>query len=493
MGAFMGQIYIVGLGPGDGGLITSQTWSFLEGDYPIYLRTKIHPSVEAIEAKGISYISFDHLYDKMDNFDVLYEAIVEDLLKHQKEGDLIYAVPGSPLVAEKTVRMLLEKAPKGSLFIQPGMSFLEVLYTHAHIDPVEGLYITEGSDIEEDSYFPKGNMIITQLYNQRIASDVKLSLMNHFDDEALVTVVHHLSLDDERIEEVPLYALDRLTYIDHLSSLIVPKDAKRVTFDVYNDTVDIMPLVDVMEALRGPAGCPWDKKQTHMTLRRYLLEETAEVLEAIDHHDVDNLKEELGDVLFQILFHARIAEENGHFTMQEIIDGIVDKMIRRHPHVFGEIKVANAQEVSLNWEAIKAKEKGKEDKRIMDSLPETLPTLLRAQKMQEKAAKVGFNWDSPEGIWQKLEEEITEFKCAIEKDDAENMEKEAGDILFCLINLLEWYKISGENALRQTNYKFLQRFAYVEERVRDSGRKWSEFSLDELDYFWVLAKKHEKD
>lgn len=261
---------------------------------------------------------------------------------------------------------------------------------------------------------------------------------------------------------------------------------------VATSSFDLNPLVEVVAALRAPNGCPWDRLQTHSTLRRYLLEEVYEVLEAIDNHDMANLREELGDVLLQIVFHARLAEEQGLFTVQDVIDDISAKMIRRHPHVFNQANVEEIGTTQLNWEALKAQEPGHRKKNLLAGVSKGLPALLGAQKLQEKAAKVGFDWDSEPPVWAKFEEEIAEFKEAVALGDYENAELEGGDVLFSLINLLRWYKIGGENALNRTNNKFRRRFSYVERCVKDSGRSWEEFSLDELDSFWDSAKVSEQ-
>lgn len=253
-------------------------------------------------------------------------------------------------------------------------------------------------------------------------------------------------------------------------------------------TFELDPLVDVVAALRSEGGCPWDRLQTHSTLRRYLLEETYEMLEAIDNRDIANLREELGDMLLQIIFHCRLAEEEGYFTVQDVIDDITAKMVRRHPHVFGETSAKDAGEVLANWEELKAKEKGHKRNSVIGGISKGLPALMRAQKLQEKAAKVGFDWDDVKPMWGKFYEEIDEFKEAIFKKDMENAELEGGDVLFSLINLFKWYKISGENALNRTNNKFVDRFSYVEEQVLQSGRDWDDFTLQELDEFWEAAK-----
>ena len=254
------------------------------------------------------------------------------------------------------------------------------------------------------------------------------------------------------------------------------------------EPVSVQPLVAVVKALRAPNGCPWDQKQTHESLRRYFIEETYEVVDAIDNKDMDNLREELGDVLLQVIFHSQLAEEAGHFTLQDVIHDVTEKMIRRHPHVFNP----ENDEKSYSWDELKAKEKKNIQKSVLDGVSKGLPALVAAYKLQEKAAKLGFDWDELDPVWAKVSEEMGEFKEAIAQKDRENMEKEAGDVLFSLINLLRWYKISGENALNRTNTKFRQRFLHVEACVNQSDRSWEDFSLAELDAFWEEAKVQEK-
>ena len=254
------------------------------------------------------------------------------------------------------------------------------------------------------------------------------------------------------------------------------------------EPVSVQPLVDVVKALRAPNGCSWDQKQTHESLRRYFIEETYEVVDAIDNKDMPNLREELGDVLLQVVFHSQLAEEAGHFTLQDVINDVTEKMIRRHPHVFNP----ENDEKSYSWDELKAQEKKNFQKSVLDGVSKGLPALVAAYKLQEKAAKLGFDWNELDPVWAKVSEEMGEFKEAIAQKDRENMEKEAGDVLFSLINLLRWYKISGENALNRTNTKFRQRFLHVEACVNQSDRSWEDFSLAELDAFWEEAKVQEK-
>ena len=250
-------------------------------------------------------------------------------------------------------------------------------------------------------------------------------------------------------------------------------------------------LVRLVHLLRAPGGCPWDGAQTHESIRRNFLEEAYEVCEAFDRDDPAMMREELGDILMQIVFHARMAEEAGRFDLQDVIDEVVDKLIRRHPHVFGETKVTGSDEVLVNWEAIKKTEKT-ERKHVLDGVTQGLPALLRAYKLQSKAAKVGFDWPDVKGVWDKVQEELAELQEALASGDRAAAENELGDVLFALVNYARHQKIEPEVALNGTNNRFAKRFAHVESCVEASGKAWQDFSLDELDQFWDEAKRLEK-
>lgn len=255
---------------------------------------------------------------------------------------------------------------------------------------------------------------------------------------------------------------------------------------------DIEPLVTVMAKLRGDHGCPWDKSQTHKSLRRFLLEEVYEMLDAIDNNDTEGICEELGDILYQVVIHARIGEEAGLFSAQNVVKSVTKKMIRRHPHVFDEKKLENMGPTMLNWDRLKQGEQRQQHEHLLDSVVKGLPSLLQAYKLQEKSAKVGFEWEHIQEVWQKLHEEVLEFKEAIAEQDLDHMEEEAGDVLFVFANLCRRYHIEPECALHRADSKFRRRFAYVEERVRHSSHPWHDFKLDELNIFWQEAKERER-
>lgn len=244
-------------------------------------------------------------------------------------------------------------------------------------------------------------------------------------------------------------------------------------------------LVDIMRRLRGENGCPWDREQDHKSIRPYLVEETYEVIEAIDEENFDRLKEELGDLLLQIVFHAQMAAEADRFDMDEVIAHIVQKIRGRHPHVFKSTKVKDSQEVLRNWEKIKM---GEGRTSVLDGVPRELPALLKAARIQEKAARVGFDWDQIDAVFAKVEEELAEFRAAYQAQNREKIEEELGDILFSLVNLARFLETNPEDALRGTINKFIQRFQYIERELEVRGQDPTQVTLEEMDKIWEEAK-----
>ena len=248
-------------------------------------------------------------------------------------------------------------------------------------------------------------------------------------------------------------------------------------------------LVNIVSRLRAPDGCPWDREQTNHTLIPYFIEEVYEVVESIDDSDWDLVKEELGDILLHIVFQASIAEDEKNFQIIDSLDNINKKLINRHPHVFGDAKAEAAFHAKQNWEAAKHKEKGRESR--LDGVPNSLPSLIRAQRLQQKASYAGFDWEKIEQVWGKVNEEIIELKEAEISGNNQHIEEEMGDLLFAIVNLSRYLTISSEDALRKTNQKFIRRFKKVEEGIKAKGKKLDEASLEEMDYLWNEAKHNE--
>jgi tetrapyrrole methylase family protein/MazG family protein len=304
--------------------------------------------------------------------------------------------------------------------------------------------------------------------------------MAHYPDEHPVKLVHGAGTDAELVEALPLYEIDRSPHTGLLTSLYVPPLAEYTSFESFQE---------VVARLRAPDGCPWDRKQTHHTLRPYLIEEAYEALDALDAEDPAKLAEEMGDLLFQIVIHAQIAAEDGEFTMADIVRGISTKLIRRHPHVFGDVKVEGVEGVLVNWEKLKAEEraaKGEEAKSLLDGVPKAFPALAQSAAYQQRAARVGFDWPDVEGVFAKIAEELEEIRTA---SDAAARATEIGDLLFVITHLANWYEVNPEDALRETNARFRQRFSHIENAARTQGREVSELSAEEMNVLWEEAKK----
>ena len=255
-------------------------------------------------------------------------------------------------------------------------------------------------------------------------------------------------------------------------------------------TESFRKLIKIVDTLMGENGCPWDNVQTRESLKPYLVEETYEVLEALDTNDPDQIKDELGDLLYQILFHSKISSKNNEFDIKDVLNNLKEKMVRRHPHVFKEGQINTPDQVIERWEEIKKEEKTHSNHpSILDSVPKQLPSLLKAQKLQKKAAKEGFDWDEISDVFDKLDEEIAEFKSAVLEGKDTNIQSELGDILFVLVNIAKFKKIDAEEALRSTNNKFIKRFQHIEKEVAKQGKTLKETSLEDMERHWQNAKK----
>ena len=257
-----------------------------------------------------------------------------------------------------------------------------------------------------------------------------------------------------------------------------------------NETLNsLSKLIKITDTLMGEDGCPWDKVQTRESLKPYLVEETYEVLDALDANDPEKIKDELGDLLYQILFHSKISSLKGEFNFRDVIDNLSEKMGRRHPHVFQEGELNTPDQVVKQWEEIKRNEKNQANqKSILDNIPKNLPSLLRAQKLQKKTAKEGFDWDQINDVFDKLDEEIAEFKEAVLKKKSADIQNEIGDIIFVITNIAKFYKIDAEEALRSTNNKFIKRFQYIEQKIEEKGKTLKDSPLEEMERYWQEAK-----
>ena len=481
-------ITILGLGPGDPQLLTRQAWDIISQADEVYLRTRRHPTVAGLPAH-LTLHDFDELYETLDDFASVYEAIAERILDLGRRAEgVLYAVPGHPLVGESSVQRILSRARDEKLQTEvvEGLSFVEPVLSVLRIDGLGGLQLSDATELAAAHHphlDPDRPALIGQLYGQRLASEVKLTLMNAYPEDLPVTLVRAAGITGGTALTMPLYEIDRGHVCDHLTTLYVPPLPQTGGLPVLQDTV---------ARLRAPDGCPWDREQTHQSLRANLLEETYEVLSALDAEDADRLCEELGDLLMQIAMHVQIATEEGTFQFADVIGGIDAKLKRRHPHVFGDLVVEGTADVLRTWEAIKADErtdsghKGEERSRL-NGVPTILPALARAQALGDRAARAGFDWPDLEGVLDKVGEELAELS---DSADQEAQAQELGDLLFSLVNVARWLGVDAESALRGTCDRFFQRYAKMEQDAFSQGLDLPALSLEEQDALWDQAKSH---
>ena len=480
----MSGITLLGLGPGDPAKLTREAWDVLGSVDEIWLRTKQHPIVAGLPA-SVKIHSFDDLYDTSDSFEDVYAAIVEKVLElgHRAEG-VVYAVPGDPFLAEATCPAIAQRARAAGLPLKivSGISFLEPVFAALGLDPYPHLTLVDALELSQahiPAFPPDTPALVAQIYSRMVAAEVKMTLNTIYPDEHPVRLVHAAGTPAEFVEDLPLYKIDRSEHIGLLTVLYVPPLGEGTSFEAFQE---------IIAHLRAPDGCPWDKEQTHRSLRASLLEESYEALAALDSEDPHQMTEEFGDLLLQIVLNAQIANEEGEFGMSDVFKGIYDKLIRRHPHVFGETKVDGVGSVLKNWEKLKAEERagGSEpEKGLLDGVPLALPALLQAQDYQDRAARVGFDWPEIEGVLEKIAEEIQEVRQA---GNEQELASELGDLIFSLVNLARWKKIDAESALRGTNMRFRQRFAYVEAGAKKQARNLSDLTIDEMEALWQEAK-----
>ncbi len=423
----MATVVVVGLGPAGPDLLTEAAARAIDRIPQRYVRTARHPAAGAVPDAH----SFDDVYERAASIDEVYAEIVDALAEAAAaSGEVLYAVPGSPLVAERTVE-LLRADERVDVDVVPGLSFLDVAWTRLGVDPVAaGVRVVDGRRFAAEAAGERGPLLVAQCDAKDVLSDVKLAPGESHPAE--VVVLQRLGLPDESVRTVAWDDLDRAVEADHLTSIFLPVGAPPIAAEVAR-------FAELVHTLRE--RCPWDREQTHRSLTRHLLEETYEVLEAIEKLDdpdgVDHLEEELGDLLFQVVFHATLAAEAGWFTLADVATGIHEKLVHRHPHVFGDVQAETAGQVMKNWEQIKREEKGRAS--IMEGIPGDLPSLLYAHKVQRKAVSAGVEVDP------------------VDIGDAAT-DEEVGALLFGVVALARRAGVDPEAALRATAARFRDDF-----------------------------------
>jgi len=478
----MYKIEIIGLGAGDVNQLPLGMYRKLkQHEKQVFTRTIDHPVVEALQEEQISFHAFDYIYEQHDQFQEVYENIAEKVVEAAESSPVLYTVPGHPMVAEQTVQLLLNH-PKAEVEVLGGSSYLDDLFTTLEIDPIEGFQFVDATQFDREELLLDTHLVFCQVYNAFIASEVKLALLEILPADYKVWVVEAAGTAAEQKWQIPLEELDRGIEMSNLMSVYIPPVPEELLLHEFRQ------LRAIIRTLRSPGGCPWDRKQTHDSLRRYLLEETYELLEAIAEEDDAAMTEELGDVLLQVLLHSQIGEEAGYFTMDDVIKSLAEKMIHRHPHVF------DGEGPDKNWEELKAAEKtAPPSQSVLDKAITGAPALHTAEALQKQAATIGFDWDDKEEVWEKVQEEQQEFMEAAKENNQLNMAEEFGDLLFVLTNIARHYAIDAELALLGANHKFTRRFQKMEQQILEQNKGLQDISLQEMNHLWEKAKEKERE
>ncbi len=466
-----GRVTVVGLGPAGPDLLTAAAAEAIARVPHRFVRTTRHPSAAVVAPAT----SFDDRYETAATMDEVYAGIVEALVAAAGDhGEVLYAVPGSPAVAERTVELLLAD-DRIEVVVVPALSFLDLAWTRLGVDPfASGVRVIDGHRFASVAAGERGPLLIGQCDSREVLSEIKLA----FEEAAPATVVvlQRLGLPDESVTTVAWDDLDRIVEPDHLTSLWLPEFSAPVA-------AELAAFVEVVRRLRDE--CPWDRQQTHASLTRYLIEEAYELVEAIESGDVDHIQEELGDVLLQVVLHSAIATQAGDFTLADVARSVTEKMVRRHPHVFGDTVVADADEVHKNWEQIKAEEKASPGQgtpaSVLDGVPTGLPALTYAAKLSKRAASVGFDWRVLAPVFDKVREELLE----LEDDPSAD---ELGDVLFSVVNVARHLGHDPETALRGASAKFRRRFQIVEGEAARRGIDLASADEGLVDALWESAK-----
>ena len=480
------RVVIVGLGPGPRNTVTQATLEAIERIDVQFVRTKRHPTADLMPKAT----SFDSLYDTLPTFEDVYgaitEAVVAAALKH---GEVLYAVPGSPLILESSVAQLRADS-RVDVQVLPALSFLDLAWETLAIDPVNaGVRLIDGHRFALEASGERGPLLVAQVHADWVLSDVKLSHESANGNEPVV-LLHHLGLPDQRVEHTTWQELDRVLPADHLTTLYIAQMAEPVSGELAR-------LHQLARTLREQ--CPWDREQTHDSLIKHLIEEAYEVVDAIEALDADDpatdeaFIEELGDLLYQVEFHATIAEQQGRFSMADVARSIHDKLVRRHPHVFGDVVANSANDVVQTWDEVKRSEKKSADgaaSSTFTGVAKSGPSLQYATKIQKRAADVGFDWPNADGAFEKIVEESAEIRQAVAlNSDPETVRMELGDLLFSVVNLSRHLGHDAEQALRGASDKFRHRFEQVEQLALSRDIDLAKAPLEQLDALWDEVKK----
>ncbi len=446
----------------------------LTNGLPLFLQTEKHPSAKVLLDLHLAYIAMDDLFDSSEDFDALNAAVAKRLCN---AGDCVYLATGSIQNSQLPAIRLEAQARKIRVDVLPHLSTGAVAFPER-----EPAFAISAHDLPEQ-IDPEQSYVVEEIDSRMIAGEVKLFLSEFFPDESPATLA---SIGTDGVYgsyDIKLCELDRQNHYDATTILYVCRtDYETRTQHGFDD------VMRIVRRLRAPNGCPWDREQTHQSLKNALLEESYELIDAIDEDDDAHICEEMGDVLLQFALHAAIAEEQSAFTARDACTDLVEKLIYRHPHVFGDIRVSGSDEVLKNWDALKmSQRKQTTQTEVLKSVPKSFPALLRSRKVQKKAADVGFDWESAQQAFYKIAEETEELREAMEQGS--HIEEEMGDLLFAVVNVARLLKLEPEFLLMQATDKFINRFETMESLAKSRRNELKDLSFFEQDRLWDEAKK----
>ncbi len=472
----MSKITVISLGPGPREHLTLGALSALEKAEKVVLRTEKCDAAAYIREKGISFDTLDHLHETCDDFEELAENAAREVLKAAENTPVCYAVFDAG--NDETVRILMQHT--ADIAILPGVPLSAPLLSQL---PQEKTEIQTAAALSVTG--TQNPLLILELDSRMLAGECKLQLLSWYDADTEVYFFPPAAGAKRSFVKIPLCDMDRQKAYDHTAALLIPMQTleNKARYDFYD-------LVQVMGILRGENGCPWDKEQTHETLRKYLIEEAYETAAAIDDEDWLAVADELGDVLLQVVFQASIGAQYGTFELSDITTAICKKMIHRHRHIFGSDHCETAQDVVDNWEKIKKEERGfKTQSEVLQGVTRGLAPLMRAAKVQKKARDVGFDWDDPMEALQKVHEEADEVADAIREKNAAHLEEELGDLFFSCVNVSRLCGVEAETALQRAIEKFVNRFTAMENAILRDGKCLKDLTLSEMDVYWNGSKQ----
>lgn len=477
----MSTITVVAISTGDASLLTREGEQTLTRARTLVLRTGRHPLGAWLAANRIAYSTLDALYEACEDFDAFNRRAAENLLALARSGDVVYAVADPAM--DSTLSALRGAAGADvAVRVLPGVSHADRCLAMLPERP-EGVRLYAAEDFRSARVSPGEPLLLAELHSAACAGECKLRLMRLLPDD---TVLRFFTGDNEgrlSMAAIPLYALDRQAAYDHLTACYVPARpmAERTRFDMDD-------LVAVMTRLRAPDGCPWDREQSHESLLTHLLEECYEFVGAVREGDTAHMYDELGDVLLQVVFHAEIARQHGDFDIEDVTTAITGKMIERHPHIFGTVRADTSAQVLDNWEAIKRSQRGiRSVAEAMDDISAGLSATMRADKVQRKAAKVGFDFPDAASALQKVDEEAAEVRECLAQ--GRNPEMELGDLLFSVVNVCRLCGKNPDIALFASTDKFVGRFRGMEENINKAGKSVEDLTLSEMDVYWEAEKQ----